>query len=61
MEQLKERIRTQDTDTILDCIMQIGGGHVDVDKRMVRAALLDIYQERTSEEDVDALLDTLGM
>jgi hypothetical protein len=34
---------------------------VDVDRRMVRAALIDIYIERTSEEEGDALMDLLGL
>lgn len=61
MEQLKAKIRTQTTDMILECIMQIGGGRVDTDRRMVRAALIDVYIERTSEEDGDALMDVLGL
>lgn len=61
MEQLKAKVRTQDTDTILECIMKIGGGHVSTEERMVRAALIDVYAERTSEEDADALMDVLGL
>jgi hypothetical protein len=38
MEQLRERIRTQSTEMILECLTAIGGGQVDVDRRMVRAA-----------------------
>jgi hypothetical protein len=61
MEQLRERIRTQSTEMILECLTAIGGGQVDVDRRMVRAALIDIYIERTSEEEGDALMDLLGL
>ena len=61
MEQLKAKVRTQTTEIILDCIMKIGGGHVSVEERMVRAALLDVYEERTSGEDLDALMDVLGL
>jgi hypothetical protein len=61
MEQLRERIRTQTTEIILECLVQIGGGHVDTDKRMVRAALIDVYIERTSEEEGDVLMDMLGL
>lgn len=61
MEQLKEKVRTQTTETILDCIMQMGGGHVTTEERMVRAALIQVYEERTSPEEADALMDVLGL
>lgn len=61
MEQLIAKARTQSTETILECLMVIGGGIVDVDERMVRAALIEVYKERTSEEDADALMDALGL
>lgn len=61
IETIKTQIRTQDTDTILSCIMQIGGGQVDTKERMVRACLIDIYEEREGQDATDTLLDILEM
>ena len=61
IETLKNKIRSYSTDMILSCVQQIGGGHVDHDQRMVRACLLDIYQEREGEEMVEMLLELIGM
>lgn len=61
IETIKTRIRTQSTDTILSCVMNIGGGQVSTEERIVRACLLDVYQEREGEEAIDALLDVLEM
>lgn len=61
MEQLIAKVRTQPTEMILDCLLIIGGGHVSVDERMARAALIQVYIERTSDEDGDALMDALGL
>jgi hypothetical protein len=61
MEKLIEKARTQSTETILECLMIIGGGQVEVDSRMARAALLEVYKERTSDEELDLILDAMGM
>jgi hypothetical protein len=61
MDQLKAKIREGSTEQILDCIVMLGGGQLSVDKRMARAALIDVYIERTSPEEGDALMDVLGM
>jgi len=61
MEKLIEKVRTQTTEMILECLTIIGGGHVSVDERMARAALIQVYIERTSEEEGDALMDMLGL
>ncbi len=62
MNAVKAKIRTQDTETILACILAMGGGALSTsEERLVRAALIDVYIERTSEEDGDALMDALGM
>lgn len=61
MDQLKSKIRTQDTETILDCIIKIGGGLVDEATRMVRAALIDVYAERTSASEADLVMDLIGL
>ena len=61
MEQLKNSIRKMDTDIIRESVITIGGGHVGQDARMVRAALIDIYIERTSEAAGDRLMDFIGL
>ena len=61
IETLKEACRKQTTQTIFEAVVLIGGGMVNTDKRMVRAALIDIYIERTSPEDGDALMDLIGL
>jgi hypothetical protein len=61
MEKIKSAIRTQTTEMILECVTKIGGGQVSTEQAMVRAALIDVYIERTSEEDGDMLMDLLGM
>ena len=62
IDTIKNSIRTQTTEMILDCIMNIGGGILEnQEERMVRACLMDVYEERTSSEELDVLLDKLGM
>lgn len=64
MEALKNKIRTESTETILSCINSIGGGDyttVSKEQRMVRAALIAVYAERTSDEAAELLMDTLGL
>ena len=61
IETLKSEIRKQDTQTIFDCIIEMGGDQLPETERMVRACLMHVYEERTSGEELDALLDVLGM
>ena len=61
IEILKEKAREQTTEMILECIRTIGGGFVSVEERMVRAALIDVYAERTSNADADTLMDEIGL
>lgn len=62
METLKAKIRTKDTETILACILIMGDGTLSTqEERRIRAALIDVYIERTSDADGDTLMTTLGM
>ena len=58
---LKNQIRAEETQTLVDALMLIGGGYVSEDQRMVRACLLDIYQERNGEEATLELSDQIGL
>lgn len=50
------------TQQILDAIRLIGGDfRIDEDRRLVRASLIELYEEREGEEAADALMDELGM
>ena len=60
-ETIKIRIRSQSTETILQCAMLMGGGRLNQDQSLVRACLLDVYGEREGEEAQDALMDALGL
>jgi hypothetical protein len=61
MEQLKQTIRTKDTQTIFECVVAIGGGEVDTATRMTRVALIDVYTERTSQAEAELLMDAIGL
>ena len=58
---LLEKIRTLDDATIRASLEEIGPGVVDVDRMMVRAAMIDVYQERHGEDAADDLMDEIGM
>lgn len=61
METLKAKVRMMTTEQILEAVMILGGGRLSIDKNMVRAALIGIYIERTSEAEGDLLMDAIGM
>lgn len=61
IDTIKARIRTQSTKTIVQCIYEIGGGNITEDQRLVRACLLDVYEEREGEDALDLILDDLGL
>jgi hypothetical protein len=61
IDAIKEKASQYSTEIILETIRTIGGGYVDQDKRMVRAALIDLYAERTSEDAADNLMDEIGL
>ena len=61
MEALRTAARLADTETIADAIKEIGGGHVDTETRMTRAALIDVYGERLGDNAADAIMDEIGL
>lgn len=61
MEKLIAKTSTMTTDQIYEAIMIIGGDHVSIERRMVRAALLEVYGEREGEFAADALMDLIGL
>jgi hypothetical protein len=61
IEALRARARAQSTETLVECVKVIGGGMVDINTRMVRAALIDVYEERAGEAAADALMDEIGL
>lgn len=62
MEKLIEAARKYTNTQVTDAIRMIGGGFiVDQDRRMVRAALIEVYCERFGVEAGDKLMDEIGM
>jgi hypothetical protein len=49
------------TEQLLEGLALIGGGQVSAEKRMVRAAMIEVFMEREGEEAADDLMDSLGM
>ena len=46
---------------IKEAVIKIGGGYVATDIRMARAALIEAYLRKTSEEQADQLMTEIGM
>lgn len=61
MELIRSRVREMDGDTLMSCIFELGGGELAPERNRVRAALLDVYEERCGGDELDKLLDRLGM
>jgi len=57
---IKEAASQQDTETIKKAIREIGGGHVEDNARMVRAAMFDIIFDREGENAFEALCEELN-
>lgn len=60
IETLKAKVREQETQVIFECVLQLAVVKTS-DERMTRAALIEVYEERTSEAEADALMDLIGM
>lgn len=58
---MKAKIKDQDTDIILECLTQIGGGQVIEEKSMIRAYMLGELDARHGIEYTDKVCDVLGM
>jgi hypothetical protein len=61
MEKLINKTRNMPTEQLLEGLALIGGGQVSAEKRMVRAAMIEVFMEREGEEAADDLMDSLGM
>jgi hypothetical protein len=61
MQKLIAKVNEYSTAMILDAVVAIGGGQVGEDKRMVRAALIEVYMQREGEDAADMLMTHLGM
>jgi len=60
-QNLTNRIATLDNDMLHICLDQIGGGHVDAERRIVRAALINEIEKRHGEDAADAAMDRIGL
>ena len=61
MEQLINKTEEQATEEILSAIILIGGGDVTTEQRMVRAALIEVYERREGSAEAETLMDAIGM
>lgn len=61
LEIVKAEVRKQTTEMIKIPVVQMGGGYMDENSRLVRAALIDVYFERTSEAEGDKLMEFIGL
>lgn len=62
LEKMKTVARKLDLEGLVEAVLLIGGS-VDVtqEQRLTRAILIDVYEERTSEEDADLLMGLIGL
>ncbi len=58
---LNAKIAGLSTDQILEAVVVIGGGQVEVEQRMVRALLIDEFIRREGVEAGDVLMDKVGL
>lgn len=62
MEKLIAKAMEMTVEQIVEAVTIIGGGdNLNRDVYLVRCALLTAYERKTSGEEVDALMDVLGM
>lgn len=62
MQRLIEAARKYTNQQVEDAIRLLGGAFIPCqDKRMVRAALIEVYCERFGVEAGDTLMDEIGM
>ena len=60
-QKLKSRIANLDSEMIYTCLDQIGGGHVDAERRIVRVYLIAEIEARHGEDAADAAMDRIGL
>jgi hypothetical protein len=62
LDLVKSEIRKMTVNDIKLCVVQMGGGHLaNEEARLVRAAMIDVYSEKTSPEDAEKLMDFVGL
>lgn len=61
MEKLIAKVNMLSTKQIVEAAQMIGGCQVDQDQRMVRATLIEVYEQREGEAAADELMNRLGM
>lgn len=61
MEKIMEKVRKYATADIYATVLKINKPVMTEDERMVRAALIEVYAERSGVEAADKLMDRLGM
>jgi len=64
MEQLIARAMMMDVEQILSAVLLLhkqAGETPTTEQRLVRAALLQAYENKTSGEDLDLLIDKIGL
>ena len=61
MEKLIAKARELTDTQIAEALDLIGGGFVETDTRMVRAALIEVVVERHGSDFADEVMDRLGL
>lgn len=61
MEKLIAKAMEMTVAQIIEAVTIIGGGLVSTEVTMVRAALIEAYINKTSEEQGDLLMDSIGL
>lgn len=61
MEKLIAKAMEMTVAQIIEAVTIIGGGMVSTEVTMVRAALIEAYINKTSEEQGDLLMDSIGL
>ena len=61
MEAMIQAAMTRDAKTLLDAIRMIGGGDVDENHRMARAAMIEAIYRKNGIEACDAIMDEIGI
>lgn len=59
MEKLIEHARKQTTDTLVQCVKEVGGSTAA--HRMSRAAMIEVIIERNGDDFADSLMEEIGL
>ncbi len=51
----------KDIEILKDAVRMIGGGHVDGDTRMARAAMIEVICIKAGNDAGDAIMDEIGL